>query len=112
MLLRRAGDLLKYQNRITAKTERACPSNQPRHFSTTETGLNHRPLLILLALVSLASAAPLRAQEPLRWAADAEGGAPYIFKDPRNLNRDIGFEVDLARALEKELGRPIRFEQY
>ena len=49
---------------------------------------------------------------PLRWAADAEGGAPYIFKDPDNLERNIGFEVDLAEALAEDLGREIDFVQY
>jgi len=53
------------------------------------------------------SAAP-----PLRWAADAEGGAPYVFKDPLAPKRNIGFEVDIAEALAKELGRPIEFVQY
>lgn len=42
----------------------------------------------------------------LRWAADAEGNAPYIFQDPRNPNKLIGFEVDfsneLARLLDKK----------
>lgn len=49
---------------------------------------------------------------PLRWAADAEGGAPYIFKDPDNPEQNIGFEVDLAQALAQELGREIHFVQY
>jgi polar amino acid transport system substrate-binding protein len=49
---------------------------------------------------------------PLKWAADAEGGAPYIFKDPDHANRNIGFEVDLIAALAKELGGPIEFTQY
>lgn len=52
------------------------------------------------------------ALRPLRWAADAEGGAPYIFKDPKNPRVDIGFEVDLAQALSRVLGRPIEFRQY
>jgi polar amino acid transport system substrate-binding protein len=51
-------------------------------------------------------------QTPLRWAADAEGGAPYIFKDPDDPNRNVGFEVDLAAALAEELGRKINFVQY
>jgi polar amino acid transport system substrate-binding protein len=50
-------------------------------------------------------------KRPLRWGADAEGGAPYIFKDPKNPSRNIGFEVDLANALAKDLGRPIEFVQ-
>jgi polar amino acid transport system substrate-binding protein len=52
------------------------------------------------------------AKRPLIWAADAEGGAPYIFKNPKNPQDNIGFEVDLAAALARELGRPIRFKQY
>lgn len=48
----------------------------------------------------------------LRWAADAEGGAPYIFKDPKDINKLVGFEVDLAEALGKEIGRRIEFVQY
>ncbi|HEU4402662.1 MAG TPA: ABC transporter substrate-binding protein/permease [Candidatus Polarisedimenticolia bacterium] len=48
----------------------------------------------------------------LRWAADAEGGAPYIFKDPKNPDRNVGFEVDLIEALSRDLKRPITFVQY
>jgi polar amino acid transport system substrate-binding protein len=48
----------------------------------------------------------------LKWAADAEGGAPYIFKDPDHADRNIGFEVELIAALAEDLHRPIEFEQY
>jgi polar amino acid transport system substrate-binding protein len=51
-------------------------------------------------------------QRPLRWGADAEGGAPYVFKDPQDPRVHIGFEVDLAQALSRVLGRPIEFRQY
>ena len=51
-------------------------------------------------------------KKPLIWAADADGGAPYIYKDPQDPQRNIGFEVDLAKALARELGRPIQFKQY
>lgn len=40
----------------------------------------------------------------LIWGADAEGGAPYIFPDPENPEKYIGFEVDLADAIAKKLG--------
>ncbi len=73
----------------------------------------------LVGLLTLASLGMVRAAEsahadqtPLRWAADAEGGAPYIFKDPENPERNIGFEVDLAEALAEDLGREIEFVQY
>ena len=50
-------------------------------------------------------------EPPLLWAADSEGGAPYIFLDPDDPGRYKGFEVNLVEALEKELGRKIRFRQ-
>ena len=53
-----------------------------------------------------------KAQRPLRWAADAEGGAPFIFKDPNDPEKNIGFEVDLVAALSTAIGRPIEFHQY
>jgi len=40
----------------------------------------------------------------LLWGSDAEGGAPYIFPDPANPSKKIGFEVDLADAIARELG--------
>lgn len=60
----------------------------------------------------LFAANPADAKRPLIWAADAEGGAPYIFKNPQDPQENLGFEVDLAAALAQELGRPIRFKQY
>jgi polar amino acid transport system substrate-binding protein len=45
--------------------------------------------------------------QPLRWGADEEGGAPYISKDKNG--KYVGFEVDLADALAKEIGRPIEY---
>ncbi|MBI5210214.1 MAG: ABC transporter permease subunit [Elusimicrobia bacterium] len=40
----------------------------------------------------------------LRWGADAEGGAPYVFPDPKNPKLLIGFEVEIADALGEVLG--------
>lgn len=51
-------------------------------------------------------------KRPLRCAIDAEGGAPYIFLDPANPQRYVGFEVEIAQALERELGRKIELKQY
>lgn len=53
----------------------------------------------------------VRAASELRWGADAQGGAPYVFQDPMDPNHLIGFEVDLAVALAAELGvraRPVQ----
>jgi len=44
----------------------------------------------------------------LRWGSDAEGGAPYVFPDPERPGRLIGFEVDLAEALAREMGLSAR----
>lgn len=50
--------------------------------------------------------------EPLVWGSDVEGGAPYVFEDPKDRKNLIGFEMDLAKALTRELGRPLQFKQY
>ena len=47
----------------------------------------------------------------LRWAGDSEGGAPYVFRDPRQPERIIGFEVDLMEAISSKLGLKARFVQ-
>ncbi len=40
----------------------------------------------------------------LRWAADTESGAPYVFSDPDNFQNLIGFEADIIKEIAKELG--------
>ncbi len=75
-----------------------------------------RLMLSSIAIVLAATAAGWgrqgREADALRWAADAEGGAPYIFKSDEDPDFNVGFEVDLARALAEEMGRPIEFQQY
>jgi len=46
----------------------------------------------------------VQARGELTWGSDIEGGAPYIFGDPDDADRELGFEVDLAEALAKRLG--------
>src|SRR5207245_6220144 len=64
-----------------------------------------------VAICLLLFAAPAATAQELVWAADAEGGAPYTFPDPRNPAKIIGFEVDLANALAARMGRTARFVQ-
>jgi len=68
-----------------------------------------------LFLIILIFAAPALCQtpnrKPLLWGADAEGGAPYEFQDPRDPSRIIGFEVEIAEVLGRILGRPTQFTQ-
>jgi polar amino acid transport system substrate-binding protein len=67
-------------------------------------------LLVLIFLAGLLLPSEAAAQE-LVWAADAEGGAPYTFPDPRNPAHIVGFEVDLANATAARMGRKARFVQ-
>jgi polar amino acid transport system substrate-binding protein len=47
----------------------------------------------------------------LRWAADAESNAPYIFQDPKIPSNIIGFEVDIVNAIAELLGVKTQFVQ-
>jgi polar amino acid transport system substrate-binding protein len=72
---------------------------------------------ILLAALALSATHPTAAAEPpsgrpLLWGTDAEGGAPYIFKDPKDPNHNIGFEVEIVDEIAKELQQPIAVQQY
>src|SRR5215475_7193789 len=59
---------------------------------------------VLLVPVAFAAAPP-----ELRWGADAEGGAPYVFEQPPGHLR--GFEAELAGLLAERLGRTARHVQ-
>jgi len=65
-------------------------------------------LFLMVLLVS-----PAIAQQPgvFAWGGDAEGGAPYQFPNPRDPEKIIGFEVDIADALGKRLQMEPRFVQ-
>jgi polar amino acid transport system substrate-binding protein len=66
---------------------------------------------LLILFLSAGIAAQAQENKILRWAADAEGNAPYIIPDPRNPTEYIGFEVDIANAIAKELGMRAEFVQ-
>lgn len=51
------------------------------------------------------AAAPAAGEKVLRWGGDSEGGFPYMFPDPQDPKKLIGFEVDIVNALAKEMGR-------
>lgn len=69
----------------------------------------HRRWLVPFVLLLVAATAS--AQVPLRWGADAEGGAPLVEADPRNPSRMVGFDVEIAELIAQELGRPPQFVQ-
>ncbi len=67
--------------------------------------MNPRALAAFLVVVL---AAPAIADDEFSWGADAQGGAPYVFQDPMDPNRLVGFEVELATMLAQRLGRQAR----
>lgn len=48
----------------------------------------------------------------LTWGADLQGGEPYLYEDPADPSKVIGFEVDIAHAIARRLGVDARFVQY
>src|SRR2546421_6862398 len=66
------------------------------------------PLALLVAASGLAR---VRAQGEIRWAGDLQGGEPYVFRDPRDPSKLVGFELELVRALAAKLGLGERFVQ-
>jgi polar amino acid transport system substrate-binding protein len=47
----------------------------------------------------------------LRWGGDMQGGEPFVFRDPEDTARLIGFEVEIADALARRLGVRAEFVQ-
>jgi len=62
---------------------------------------------ILLCLLCVST--PAVAQQTLRWGADPSGGAPYVFTDPANPDRYIGYEKEMVDALAQAMGRRAEF---
>lgn len=74
-----------------------------------------RIFLLLFSLLSIPSFVNTKIltqeKKTLRWAADAEGNAPYIFQDPKIPSNIIGFEVDIIKAICDILGMKAEFVQ-
>ncbi|HEX5887074.1 MAG TPA: ABC transporter substrate-binding protein/permease [Pyrinomonadaceae bacterium] len=69
---------------------------------------NARIILIAAILCGLC-ALPAHAQQTLRWGADPSGGAPYVYTDPANPDRYIGYEKEMVDALAAAMGRRAEF---
>ena len=72
-----------------------------------------RVLVLLLLAAAAAAQAPLPQRYlqagVIRWGADAEGGAPFVYLDGQHPERgEVGFEVELAKALGEVLGVELR----
>lgn len=68
-------------------------------------------LFKLLTVLFLQMLSTVSVAEELRWAADAESGAPYVFYDAKNPTQLTGFEYDLIQRLAKKLKSEPRFVQ-
>lgn len=64
-------------------------------------------ILFLLAFVTMEA----QTKKKIRFAADAEGNAPYIYQNPSNPNELIGFEMDIVKALCEQMGYEYEFVQ-
>ncbi len=53
----------------------------------------------------------IRHRGVLVWGADIQGGESYVFEDPANPARQIGFEVEIASDLARRLGVRAEFKQ-
>jgi polar amino acid transport system substrate-binding protein len=83
--------------------------------------LEGRLALIAVALLAVGAAscghrgssalARVREAGVLRWGGDMQGGEPYVMEDPDQPGRLMGFEVELADAIARELGVRAEFVQ-
>jgi len=74
----------------------------------------HRAALCCVCLLALVASGcvVLSAQSPapaFRWAGDPEGGAPYVEASPDDPDRLVGFDVEIADLLARDLGRSPQF---
>ncbi len=67
-------------------------------------------ILIPLLAIAFHSTAHAGLKE-LRWAADAKAGAPYMFVDPQNPDKMMGFEKDILEMIAEKMGRKLVFVQ-
>jgi polar amino acid transport system substrate-binding protein len=67
---------------------------------------------LVAALITLSPpsiAEPAEAAREFRWAGDPEGGAPFVEADPAQPDKLVGFDVEIAELVARNLGRQARF---
>lgn len=52
----------------------------------------------------------VRRSGALTWGADVVGGIPYVYEDPKHPGQYIGFEMDIARGIARQLGVELKLE--
>lgn len=86
-----------------AQGQPAAPAAQPGPQATGESPLAEEFMQPIPAPPGSALAR-IRQTGVLRWGADASGGAPFVFSDPDDASRNIGFEVDIMAGLARHMG--------
>ena len=64
----------------------------------------------MAAVLAWLTVVPAQAQT-LRWGGDAEGGAPFVEADPSDPTKLVGFDVEIAELIARQLGRTPQFLQ-
>jgi polar amino acid transport system substrate-binding protein len=54
----------------------------------------------------------IRTKGEITWGADLQGGEPYLWEDPNDPSKIVGFEVDLMDAIARQLGVKARLVHY
>ncbi|HVY32128.1 MAG TPA: ABC transporter substrate-binding protein/permease [Polyangiaceae bacterium] len=60
---------------------------------------------------SAAELGDVKARGELTWGGDLQGGEPYVYEDEKQPGKLLGFEVEIADALARELGVKAKFKQ-
>jgi polar amino acid transport system substrate-binding protein len=56
--------------------------------------------------------AEIKSRGEITWGADIQGGEPFVYEDPSDPSKKIGFEVDIMDGIARRLGVKARFVQY
>jgi len=81
----------------------------PLAFIVSAFGAQRLRSLIAVALTGSLFLGIAQAQQTLKWGADPSGGAPYVYIDPANPDRYIGYEKEMVEALAAAMGRKSEF---
>ena len=77
-----------------------------------------RALVLFVALAACGgdehggTLAKIKKRGEITWGADLQGGEPYLYEDPSDPSKIIGFEVEIADAIARRLGVKARMAQY
>jgi polar amino acid transport system substrate-binding protein len=82
-------------------------------FARFRTIVRYAPLCCLMAGTGVSMALPaahadaletIESKKVIRWCADPSGGAPFVYYDPKDTAKVIGFEMEIAEAIGKAWG--------